>query len=52
MAARAAVEFSRILQGLQVVGHRDYGEKDHDEHRQRGSLCARTSAVAASMKQP
>jgi len=52
VAARAAVEFSRVLDGLKIVGHRDHGEQDHDEHRQRGYLRPSVCAFARSIAKP
>jgi len=52
MAARAAVEFGWILEGLQVVGHRYLGEKNHDEHGKRGDLRPPAGGLAVPMAEP
>jgi len=52
MAARAAVQFGWILERLQVVGHRDHGKKNHNEHDQRGDLSSQTGAPAEPVAQP
>jgi hypothetical protein len=52
MAAGAAIEFSGILKGLQVVGHRDHREKDHEEHQQRNGLHPLTNSTQAGMAYP
>ena len=52
VAARAAVEFSRVLERLQVIGHQDHRKQNHDEHCQRGDLRPGIGGVEARMTQP
>ena len=52
VAARAAIEFGRVLDGLKIVGHRDDGEEDRDEHRQRDHLKPPACAFAWSIAKP
>lgn len=52
VASRAAVELGRILESLQVVGHRDHRKKNHYEHRQRGDLRPHADTLVGRMPQP
>ena len=51
IAARAAIKFGRVLRGYKVVGHRDHGKKDQDDHRQSDQLRP-PCALAQSMAHP